>query len=304
MMLKKAIIRVQGGLGNQMFQYALGKTLMIQNGYNVQLDITGLNSQKSISKITRRKWDLVDFAITISPVRLEDTIISKYGRSILTRFPLLNKFKFIRLKHRGLTYVPEQQEFEFQDLTTLNDQFVYLDGYWQSPRYFQSIGKTLRSEFVIKHGSPDFFELHRKVVKTPYSVGIHVRRGDYVTNKKTMIHHGPCSLSYYQRAIKIIKQKIQNPHFFVFSDDIQWAKKNITLQDNVTFSENSKRTSAEDLLILSSCNHFILSNSSFSWWAEWLNSNPHKITVAPQIWLNAKPVRIDLQNNRWILIAK
>lgn len=116
---------------------------------------------------------------------------------------------------------------------------------------------------------------------------MHIRRGDYVANPKIAAYHGVCGMNYYQKAVQIIKEKITNPTFFIFSDDINWAKENFK-GDEYYFVSNKEIKETEDLILMSLCKHNIIANSSFSWWGAWLNKNHEKTVIAPRHWLNIK----------------
>ena len=133
------------------------------------------------------------------------------------------------------------------------------------------------------------------------SVSLHVRRGDFVNNPQTFSHHGVCEPGYYREAIGKIKEQHTDLEVFVFSDDMDWAKANITTDLPVTFVNGAGRQDFEDLYLMSLCRHNIIANSSFSWWGAWLNPNPEKIVVAPARWFNDKNTDTkDLLPPEWV----
>ena len=118
---------------------------------------------------------------------------------------------------------------------------------------------------------------------------MHIRRGDYVSNPTTNKLHGTCSLEYYHNAVDIIAAKVSNPHFFIFSDDHEWARNNFKIDYPLTFvAHNNAGKNYEDMRLMSLCKHHIIANSSFSWWGAWLGSNPKKIVCAPRGWFKDK----------------
>jgi hypothetical protein len=178
---------------------------------------------------------------------------------------------------------------------------MYLNGYWQSEKYFKSAEDKLRSELCL-FDKPD--EANQKIldeiVQCP-AVSLHIRRGDYITNPSAALVHGVCSLDYYHSAIRHITAHVENPYFFVFSDDPQWVKDNLKIGYPVQFVEaNGPDRGAEDMRLMKSCRHHIIANSSFSWWAAWLNDRLDKIVVAPRIWfLDTKIDTKDLIPEQW-----
>jgi Glycosyl transferase family 11 len=176
-----------------------------------------------------------------------------------------------------------------------------LDGYWQSEKYFIDCSKLIRKDFTFKNELDSYnLKLKSKIDKTN-SVSIHIRRGDYVNNLNTNATHGLCSIDYYIKAVNYITERIESPYFFVFSDDIEWAKKNIMLNFPCQFiSHNIGSKSYLDMQLMSLCKHNVIANSSFSWWGAWLNSNDNKIVIAPRKWFAVNTDICDLIPSNWI----
>jgi hypothetical protein len=161
---------------------------------------------------------------------------------------------------------------------------VYLSGVWQSEKYFRDYEKNIRKEITLKNApSPEFERMKRQITQNQ-SVSIHVRRGDYVTKAKTNSLHGTCSPEYYRLAIKEISNNLTSPTFFIFTDDVTWTKENLQIKQNNIYVSGNKFSNAEELILMSMCQHNIIANSTFSWWAAWLNTNPHKVVIAPKQW--------------------
>ena len=134
-------------------------------------------------------------------------------------------------------------------------------------------------------------------------MAIHVRRGDYINDKKTSLVHNVCDLNYYERAIDVIKAQVNNPTFFVFSDDIEWAGENLPVNPNARYVSNLEGEDYEELILMSMCEHNIIANSTFSWWGAWLNQNPNKIVIAPKQWLvNKTSAELDILPKDWLKI--
>jgi hypothetical protein len=180
---------------------------------------------------------------------------------------------------------------------------VYLDGFWQSEKYFLDIEPTLRKEFSLrKAASPRSLDLANQI-SSSNAVGLHVRRGDYLSQDK-MEFHGVCSLDYYIAAVSIISSKIPAPHFFVFSDDPEWAVENLRLSYLTTFVRDADGNKPyEHIWAMSLCKHHIIANSSFSWWGAWLSVNPEKIVIAPKQWFRLQTLDSkDIVPERWMRI--
>lgn len=181
---------------------------------------------------------------------------------------------------------------------------VYLVGYWQSEKYFKNIEEILRSELTIKHNQGPDNQAMSCLINQTESVSLHIRRGDYVSNPISYQAHGICSLDYYRAAVETLTKTVKQPHFFIFSDDIEWAQENLKLDHPLTnVSNNGEVQDYEDLRLISHCKHHIIANSSFSWWGAWLCSHSQKIVIAPKKWFNNPKLNTrDLIPNEWYRI--
>ena len=243
------IVKLQGGLGNQLFQYACGRFLSIDKKVELYLDISGYREDG------KRQYMLDNFNISAK----------KYIKK--------SSQKFISNYHED---VPYKYDKSFTDL----GESVLLNGYFQSLFYFQNIRDVLQKE--ISSSIANVSEKMRKIVKSEYSVAIHVRRGDYISNPKVSEELGFCGRNYYIEAMDFVKNKVRNPHFIIFSDDIEWCRDN--LPNNSTSLFCSTENAATALTIMKLCRHHIISNSSFSWWAAYLGEKEDSITVLPKPW--------------------
>lgn len=267
-----------GGLGNQMFQYALGRKIAINNNIRLMLDISGLENHSGNG--TPRKYSLGVFNIE---ERFSDKKeVAKFkpeNNSKITR-TLAKKFALFKSRE----YFIAEPYFNFCPDILNTKKGSYLQGYWQTEKYFKDIEDVIRNEFTLKDEySIEGKEITQKI-KNCNAVSLHIRRGDYVTSAITNKFHGICSLDYYGKAIKRIADNIQNPHFFIFSDDIEWVKQNLKIDFPVEYVSNGTLKDYEELMLMSYCKHNIIANSSFSWWGAWLNNNPEKIVIAPRRW--------------------
>jgi len=287
------IIKLLGGLGNQLFQYALGRNIAQKNKTQLKLDITPFDTY------SKHRYGLNHFNILENLATSQE--VSRYKKydtqtKIGKLFNLIESLK--PLKSRA--YIKEPYFYGyFSEVLNLGDN-IYLDGFWQSEKYFKDIENILRDEFTIKEKLED--NLLNAIMSTN-SVSIHVRRADYVTNPSANKIYGVCSLDYYNNAVSKITRLVRTPHFFIFSDDLAWCKNNIRLNFPTTFIDHGADKNYEDLILMSKCKHNIIANSSFSWWGAWLNDNPDKIIIAPEKWLK-DPNRTteDLIPSGWLKI--
>jgi hypothetical protein len=253
------IFKLRGGLGNQMFQYAYGRSWSIKN-------------KKA----------------------LKYYFIHNYGDA--NRCYELGIFNINGLFPELLRKVEIFLNVKFFDVVS---------GYWQGEKFFINNKNTIRRDFqFIKLMDRKNINILEEINKVN-SVSVHVRRGDYISDKKTNEFHGVCTLRYYNNAIKKIKQTIKSPKFFVFSDDSEWVKNNLKI-DNATYVNwNNGDNSYKDMQLMSHCKHNIIANSSFSWWGAWLNTSPGKIVIAPKKWFindEAQKKSKDLIPKEWIKI--
>ena len=277
------IVRLKGGLGNQMFQYALGRQLAEKNQTDLRLDLSFYDDQ---SGITPRQYELAIFKIRAEIAKKEDVV-----KVIGPRPPRLVQKILDRLKidYNKKNYVREDS-FGFRSYFLSLPDNVYLDGYFQSEKYFSDIRTEILADFSLLPGEADKIVGLSQKIKTANSVSLHVRRGDYVSRPEANAFHGICSLDYYRAAIKIIKDRISEPHFFIFSDDLDWCRDNFSDLEKVEFV--SGFSPAQDLILMSRCRHNIIANSSFSWWGAWLNQNTKNIVIAPQRWFSDQTIDI------------
>jgi hypothetical protein len=291
------IVELSGGLGNQMFQYALARVMSLKNDDEYAFDLSGYTDQKNGD--TQRDYELDVFTIeaiecsTHDKIKLgdENPIIQSINRILGTR---LNANPSSLVKEEGHFFHPEV-------LARTGD--LYLRGFWQTEKYFNNYEEAIRQDFTFKKRmSPKSKTILSKIL-VQNSVSVHIRRGDYVSNPVTNKYHGTCSPAYYQKASSVIAKKVVNPTFYVFSDDPAWCKKNIKLAGKTIFvTHNSGKRSWEDMFLMSRCQHHIIANSSFSWWGAWLNTNPDKIVIAPKKWVGGQISMPDIIPADWISI--
>jgi len=180
----------------------------------------------------------------------------------------------------------------------------YLAGYWQSEKYFQDAEPIIREDFTFKIPMASRNEQIAEKIAQANAISLHVRRGDYVNNPHTKATHGICSPDYYRDAIGYMAKQIENPHFFIFSDDMPWVRSQMKLDFPCYYIEhNSGAESYNDMRLMSMCQHHIIANSSFSWWGAWLNPYPNKIVIAPRKWFANNSDTDDLIPPGWIRLG-
>lgn len=272
------IVRLNGGLGNQLFQYAAGYSLAVKNNDILKIDISGYEAHKNQKQIYRN-LDISDFSISAAIASPEEINKSKNPLSYFSKALRLIKQKILKLYF--IDWHPKI-------LDQVGD--VYLDGYFQTEKYFIDRVDSILQEFTLK---TEFYQsiepLIRDIQCNPISVSLHIRRGDFVEDPKARQHHLVCDVAYYERAISSLQKKFPNLHLYIFSDDPDWVKENLPLFVDATFISSGKGANnllrpSQELVLMSKCHHHIISNSSFSWWGAYLNRLPEKFVLAPDIW--------------------
>ena len=269
------IIRITGGIGNQMFQYALKLKLDKISKQNNEIDTRFYQNSNVHNGYELNKVFGIEALEYNGP-----------AQALADRRPLLYKVCF-RIGVRNLRTshgVTEIRTCFIPEIFEAKEKKCYIDGYWQSEEYFQDIEEEIRAVFQF----PLFKEKENceleQTINSSQSVSIHVRRGDYLGVSR-FVSLG--KTNYYQKAIEYIKKKVDNPLFIVLSDDILWCREMLELPSNTIFvSWNQGNMSYRDMQIMSLCKHNIIANSSFSWWGAWLNNNPNKMAVAPSRFFN------------------
>lgn len=268
-------VKLCGGLGNQMFQYAAGLRLANDVGAPLILDVAAFADDP------QRSYQLDHFAISgrvMSPVEAEAM------RPTAARLhPRLSRL-FGRLLPSGLNYVRETG-FTYDPAVLRARPPAYLDGYWQSERYFVAMAERVRKEFALAQPMSAARQPLLAAIRGVMAVSVHVRRGDYVSNPAANAYHGTCAPEWYSQAIARMAALVDGPVFFVFSDDPDWARANLTVPDGTTFVDpQDDGRDFEDMHLMAACRHHIIANSSFSWWGAWLNPSPDKRVIAPARW--------------------
>lgn len=290
------IVQVIGGLGNQMFQYALGRSLADRLHVALKLDITPF-----------RSYELHQYALWALNIREDLATDSEVAQAhALQRTTTLRSLRrAVGLDERQTGRYVKEGSFPFASAVLDTPDGSYLEGYWQSERYFSGSRERLRVEFSVRSplGGLDA-EIAAKMGEGT-SVSLHVRRGDYTSNPNTAKTYAVCDEAYYSRCINHIADTVYDPRFFVFSDEPQWAADNLSIPFTTTVvGHNTAAHNFEDLRLMSLCRHHVIANSSFSWWGAWLGANPSKIVLMPKQWFLDRDAEYaaDIRPPGWIVL--
>lgn len=261
-----------------MFQYAVGRTLSLKNNTELKLDISAFETY-TLHEYSLEKLNIVKNYATKKDIPwYENSSSNKYVDFTL------QKIKSLIVPYNKHHFREDGFESFNEKVLTLPDN-TYLDGYFQSDKYFREYADIIQSDFEVS--VPASIQNHKIIqqIKSVNAVSLHIRRGDYVKNSTTQALHGLCNAEYYKNAVAYIAEKIENPVFFIFSDDIDWAKENMkTGYEQYYIDFNDASQNYEDLRLMSKCKHHIIANSTFSWWGAWLNPSNEKIVTMPSIW--------------------
>jgi len=295
------VVKMKGGLGNQMFQYALGRELQRRNRSELYLDLTWLLDRFPRTGVVYRDYDLDIFAIQPRFTLLSEVarrrslpLVLMYGSVYLSR--LRDRIGLQRRVIEGRPGLTPEKLLELKG-------DLYVDGYWQSPRYFAGSESTLRQAFRVHEPLLSISRPVAGLIAETDSICLDVRRTDYVTVPTASNMHGFVGTEYYDRGIAFIAPQLKTPHIFITSDDIEWCVANFHFDYPTTFlgPEHNGYKVGNKLALMSRCKHFLIPNSSFAWWAAWLSPSPEKIVVCPRNWFRDPTVcASDLIPEGWI----
>lgn len=281
------ISHILGGLGNQLFQYAAGRTLSLHHGVPLKLDITDHRHY------TLRKFELEQLHTSIEIATTDEIAALKPQGAVAKALEYLRP-KSKRTYHR-------ERSFHFDKSFHRCGPDVYLKGYFQSEDYFAPIAPVIRKEFRLQPGLIKEVEVLGNQLRQETSIAVHIRRGDY-TNPEVIKVHGILPIAYYQQAIAIMTDRFPDARFYFFSDDIDWVKNNLQPERAEYISGVQSHTHFEDFYLMSCCRHQVIANSSFSWWTAWLNDYPQKMVIAPQQWFTDPLRNADRTPPGWLRI--
>lgn len=262
------LVDIHGGLGNQMFQYALARKLK-KSGKKVFLDLSWYE------KFDEREYQLKEYHLSIP------TADEKMRHDFQMKY--LNNRLWDKLIKRPRNVITDQSGSIQTKVFRVDN--VKMTGYWQSEMYFKDIRDILLEEFEpLEHLISAEYRKKGIDMGQVHSVSVHVRRGDYLSKKNIAFRGGICTDEYYRNAISIIANRVANPVFYFFSDDIAWVKQQYQGENIRYIDLNGK--AYEDMWLMKKCKHHIIANSSFSWWGAWLCQNDGQLVIAPSNWKN------------------
>lgn len=274
-----------GGLGNQMFGYAFARSLQLKYCCDTYIDISDFNNRYENRKFL---LDRLNISNKILIKNCNKFNILYFFRLFASKFP---KFTYKILLIFNIYLWKEHEIINIFDLKSNKNYYFY--GYWQSLEYFKNYDFIIKNELKVNLKFLNTDDQIYNLITNNNSICVHVRRGDYIKNKLLI-----CDLNYFNDSIKYFNLKFDNPLFFIFSDDIIWCKNNIINKNSIFIDNNYK--DYEELQLMSMCKHYIISNSSFSWWAQHLSENKNKIVIAPDYWLPGKIKNECIYENQWM----
>ena len=291
------IAQIQGGLGNQLFQYATARALALQKESPLLLDYGWF--QKTYDDVTPRE-PLLNKLNTKGSFTSYQPPVERPKRIYRILQNLWPKIPFIITEQ-----APYQLDPQLYKSPIFKQQNLYLIGYWQSYRYFHSIRSSLLSEITPSKPLDPHYQDYLDEIQMTHSAMVHVRRGDYVNLPSAAKIHGFIGLDYYHQGMNLLIKKNVDVQFFVFSDDLDWAQKNLPHQERITFIQSLDADDAvvQELKLMTSCQNHLIANSSLSWWGAWLGKDLNKTVICPKKWTNDMSANWDdLLPSTWIRI--
>ncbi len=275
-------VKLMGGMGNQMFQYAFARNLSLKTNTPFKIDLSFLKRRDLGLNFVYRDFDLDIFNIP---------------KNIINEAEIYNIHTIYEP-----TFSYSQNTVDL--ITEKLNSNLFLDGYWQSYKYFEEFKSQIKKDFEFKNSIENnedvgVINMYNDIMSSD-SVMVNVRRTDYLNNN----FHGVMGVEFINQAAKIIESKLQNPKYFIFSDDVEWCEEKIKLNNMVVVSHEYKGNKFDLYLqLMKSCKHFIIPNSTFAWWAAWLNNNKNKIVISPKLWFTNTNINTnDLIPSDWTRI--
>ncbi len=294
------VVRFTGGLGNQMFQYALGLHLSIKNKTDLKIDTTLLLDRSEPHEIVTHRNLAIDILNVKLNIASQKDIWHFNGKSHKNIFcKIANKISWQFRKNNLII----EKERNFQpSILALSDNKC-LVGAWQSEKYFKSIEQEIRKQYTFKETLTGIAGELANQIQAKNSIAIQVRRGDYVTSPVYSKTLGAMPVDYFKKGFELLQSKTNINHIYFFSDDINWCKENLKLPITSTYveAEFPGLKFGTYLHLMSLCNHFIIPNSSFGWWGAWLGKKEEKIVIAPGQWYKDSSLKSeDIVPESWI----
>jgi hypothetical protein len=286
------IVTLGGGLGNQLFQYTIGRLLAIKNNTTLKLYISNFKYENN------RSYKLNYFNIQeafATEEEVEKLIHVYYSNSLYAR--IHKKIHQNRPKYKKKYFIESDYWIFEPELVKITSD-VLLEGFWQHYKYYENIPQEILQELILKEEFKTSLtnSIINSIEQDDSSVSIHIRRGDYVSDPNNLNYFGALPMQYYYDAVNYVNENIQNPKFYIFSDDLNWVKDHFKINAPITFVDIAGGIKDYlELDAMSKCRHNIIANSSFSWWGAFLNKNTDKIIIAPKNWVVKEDINKNIQ---------
>lgn len=288
-------VQLNGGLGNQLFQYAAAKSLSMHHNVPLLIDISSFQREDLPELEVPRDFELYNF----EGVNDKTIVLSKKDNEDIINF--LKKKSIVKLLPNHKRKVYSEPFYHFDKNFFHSKKNVLLRGQWQSEKYFRRFSNFFHDSFQLKTSLIENCLHQGQQLQAIQSVSVHVRRSDYLRKKIILEWHGVMEKDYYLKAFKYLEEKIGSFEVFYFTDDTEWVKNELLPAKEGEIISTATKNHYEDFYLISQCRHNIIANSSFSWWGAWLNKNPDKIVIAPTNWFNQGPKDTqDLLPQAWL----
>ncbi|HEU5215922.1 MAG TPA: alpha-1,2-fucosyltransferase [Gaiellaceae bacterium] len=273
------VVRLTGGLGNQLFQYAAARRLSLVRGTELVLD-TGWFRHEAAGYPAARPYELRHLELPARVVSLSPQTIARWEQGLTAR---VGRWPGRRIR---LPVIRQSEDWSGLDERVLDGPAdVVLDGYWQNEGYFRDVAETLRAELRLPAAPGPRFAQLLEAIASSEAIAVHLRRGDYVTVPQVAEVHGTLELAYYREAVGLVAERAgSDAHVFVFSDDPEWAEAHLVFDLPTTHVGRTGSSATAELRLMASCRHHVVANSSYSWWGAWLAERPGQVVVAPTRW--------------------
>jgi hypothetical protein len=292
------ITKLQGGLGNQMFQYAAGKALSLYHNVGLALETSNFSTPEKQHSVQYRNLGIKNFK------GVQEIEVDEANSNDIAKYPYLKESQIEKIfpKHKRKVYKEPHFHYDGNFLNGRTNQ--YIKGYWQSEKYFEKYKEEIASIFQLKEDLVKDVKSRIALEGSAQTVSVHIRRGDYINNPETLNWHGVQNKDYYARAFEELMKLTHIDKVLYFSDDPEWIMNELLpdfpgqiISNTISFNQY------EDFYLMQQCSHNIIANSSFSWWAAYLNPNPNKIVIAPKRWFNKAPFNTeDLYPTEWLKV--
>jgi hypothetical protein len=287
------VVVIFNGLGNQMSQYAFYLQKKKYGPATQYINFCRVHNGAELERV---------FNIKQKHNAVQNVLYALFRLLLSRKIPLRTLIKLF-FKVFNIRITDENFDYNFKEnylKSSSGINFYY--GGWPSENYFNSVSNCVKQAF--KFTVPQDYEnaAHIASINNSNSVAMHVRRGDYLNEENINNFGKVCTLGYFEKAIATINSSVINPHFFIFSNDVEWVKNNLKMESVTYVTCNSGNNSWKDMYLMSICKHNIISNSTFSWWGAWLNNHDSKMIISPSRYLN-NDIKTDFYPESWIKLS-